>query len=378
MAREDRFFDEIKIWSEIKLRIVEKYLEAYMNKRGRFNSVIYYVDGFAGAGYYGPDGMGRSEGSPIRAAKLAERISQTGKPNRLICLFVESKRNNYRQLCDALSQFSDAIAKPLFGSYRKQLPDILSMIGNRPAIFFLDPFGVKHITMSDMDPILGRRDTEVLVNFNTPRLRQLAGFEDSNAVGAEAKTALVSAVLGEDPNCEKPEWLQEWYRLNKNGVPWERWAADNYAKSLVGRSRELKYAMIYPVRERLDSNAKYYLIFATRSEHAIPFMNDFLCTEEDDLFTGIHYHGKNFQTTLFEAFKASERESRLKQLVDDIHAYGMQHQMCNREDIMLHFMILHFGMFKQRHYRDALDRLVEAKKARFSAGSKSTASISFM
>ena len=44
----ESFFDELKQWSEIKLRILTKYLDTYLRFRLGSHRRIYYVDGFAG------------------------------------------------------------------------------------------------------------------------------------------------------------------------------------------------------------------------------------------------------------------------------------------------------------------------------------------
>ena len=72
---DDVFFEELKEWSEIKLRIVEKYMRAYMKKRGSSHPVIYYIDGFAGPGLYGKPGDERRGGSPLRRERLGGEIA---------------------------------------------------------------------------------------------------------------------------------------------------------------------------------------------------------------------------------------------------------------------------------------------------------------
>lgn len=62
-------FDEVGIWSELKLEIVEKYGAAYTgvfaNQRGLKK---YYVDAFSGAGVHISKRSGdQIEGSPVRA-----------------------------------------------------------------------------------------------------------------------------------------------------------------------------------------------------------------------------------------------------------------------------------------------------------------------
>ena len=66
-------FDEIGVWSELKLEIVEKYGSAYTNAfRTSTNLKKYYIDGFSGAGVHVSRRTGKQiEGSPTRALKVS-------------------------------------------------------------------------------------------------------------------------------------------------------------------------------------------------------------------------------------------------------------------------------------------------------------------
>jgi three-Cys-motif partner protein len=65
-------FDEIGIWSELKLEIVEQYGAAYTKAFARTpNLKKYYIDGFSGAGVHvAKITKARVEGSPARALKV--------------------------------------------------------------------------------------------------------------------------------------------------------------------------------------------------------------------------------------------------------------------------------------------------------------------
>src|SRR5689334_19077009 len=104
-ATADTFFDELKIWSEIKLRILAKYLDAYRRIRGGFHSTIYFVDGFAGAGKFRTS-MNSSEsqdGSPVILAKLAQHVLDSDRGYRLVCINTEIDNNNFQSLKESLA-----------------------------------------------------------------------------------------------------------------------------------------------------------------------------------------------------------------------------------------------------------------------------------
>jgi three-Cys-motif partner protein len=67
-------FDEVGVWSILKLKIIEDYASAYTKaftgKSGR-HLKKYYIDGFSGAGLHRAKGTGEQiERSPTRALKI--------------------------------------------------------------------------------------------------------------------------------------------------------------------------------------------------------------------------------------------------------------------------------------------------------------------
>lgn len=363
----DPFFDELKDWSEIKLRILEKYFRAYLNFRGGKHPLLYYVDGFAGTGWYGQGGEEPKEGSPVRMAKLAQEVASS-KPYRLVCINIESNLGHARRLQSALAAFDPAYVQFRPGTFSEQLPQILEDIGAAPSVFFLDPFGVKPISLGEMRPVVRRRDTELLLNLNTPTLRRMAGFEDSAAKQSAAKQRVVSEVLGEDPAGPPPEWLREWRRL-ANPLAWEEWAATAYMTRLRHESAELRYTLRYSIRETYRANPKYHLVFGTRSQDAISLMNDLICTEDEDLFTRTSLVRAGEQlafTGLVEEIDHAEQARKIAELVEDVHSYGREHQGSSRAQLWWHFMTHgRFGEFKKKHYREAVLRLVDRGRARY-------------
>ena len=81
---QEDFFDTLHEWSERKLQLLKRYVEAADKILGSINQ-IYYVDGFAGRGTY-RDG---NKGSPIRIAELAQQYKQEGKPYSFKCINIE-------------------------------------------------------------------------------------------------------------------------------------------------------------------------------------------------------------------------------------------------------------------------------------------------
>ncbi len=378
-SNSDRFFDYLRDWSEIKLRILDKYLDAYLNKRGRFNPTIYYVDGFAGPGCYGQAGQDGQEGSPLRIARKAQGRRESAKPGRLVCVYTERDPGHCQNMRGALAQagVDPDLVHVFCGAFQHHLATILGMLQPGPAVCFLDPFGEGGVSPAELRPLLQRPNTEFLLNLNTPILRRMAGFEDSAAKDRTAKLANVSRSLGEDPTNPNPTWLEMWRRFNDSRER-EEWAAQTYMEQLVKNSPDLRFAMAYEVRTKYRGRPKYYLVFASRAPDAFPIMNDFLCSEEDDLFARTEAVRPNGQTSFLVPLREQERDAGLVMLADEIHAYGVQHQGINRKALVEHFTYQRLGEFRKRHWHQALQLLVDEGRARRRGGQGDTAPIEFL
>jgi len=338
------FFDELRFWSRIKLRILDKYLNAYLRKRGSSNPRIVYVDGFAGQGTYGPE---LEAGSPVILARRAQQIANEGRPYRLICLNTEIDEVRCVNLQAALAEFSPELVHTFCGAFQERLPEFLRLMGDAPAVCFLDPFGVVGISVKDIRPLLERPDTEILLNLSTPTMHRLAGFADSPAPEAKGKVAQLSRILGEDRNEPNPEWLQMRRRLTSD--QWEQWAVNRYIGLMGAASPHLKYGVSYAVRERHGGGVKYYLIFATRAMDAFPIMTDLICTEEDDLALQAEIASRPpGQTSMFAPKHISKREERYNQVIEEIRAYGLEHQGITRTDLIEEFSFRYLGSSGRR------------------------------
>ncbi len=358
------FFDELKFWSAIKLRILDKYIDAYLRKRGRTQSRICYVDGFAGPGYYGRDGVRTSEGSPVRIARFAQQIKDEDRGYRLVCLNTEIDRQRCVDLVLALEQFDPDLTQTWCGAFHSRLPELLAVLGSSPAVCFLDPFGVVGVSVDDIRPILNRQDTEILLNLSTPTLHRLAGFEGSGAIEAQGKVAQVSRMLGDDPNNPEPLWLVK--RRSLSSDDWEAWAANRFVELMKQQSPYLKFGAAHPIRERRGGGVKYYLVFASRSLEGFPFISDSICTEEDDL--SLRAERPPGQLGMFEPIHETARAARAREVMEEIHAYGLDHQDCSRKAVFEEFSFRYLGEFQQKHYRAMLDKLEKDGRASYGVG----------
>jgi three-Cys-motif partner protein len=375
----DPFFDTIRDWSQIKLRILEKYCSAYLNKRGSFHSTIYYVDGFAGAGHYGPAETDPEAGSPLLVARLAQTRRDTRKPGKLVCLLSEHSPDRCKRLERSLSRdgIDQDLAHVLCGKFQDQILSILGMMKPGPAICFLDPFGVRGISPGELRPLLSRPDTEFLLNLNTGILLRMTGFKNSASKEREAKLANVSRTLGEDPATENPEWLEMQHRFD-DSRQWEAWAAQRYMDQLMELGPHLRYAMAYEVRAKFHGRPKYYLVFASRSVHAFPIMNDILFAEEENLFAETEAVQPSGQTTLWGPLREQERKASLAELAEEVCTYGLSHQGVNREQLIQHFTYERLGEYLKKDWRRTVELLIRQGRIRRGQGPIDKAPLEFV
>lgn len=370
------FFDELPSWSRIKLRSLEKYLKAYLNKRGSANPRIFYLDGFAGQGYYGEAGQLADEGSALRIARLAQRIKDEDKPYRLFCLNAELDTGRCRKLQRALVEIDPELVRVYCGALEEHMPTVLAKMNSAPAFCFLDPWGVVGISPEQLTPLLQRPDTEVLINFSTRTLHRLAGSANSSAKEALGKVAQLSRTLGDDPRDPLPEWLRK--RKKMSSGEWEDWAVERYKSLLQRKGPHLKYSLSYPVRPTHNGGVKYYLIFASRAMHGFPIMTDLICSEDDDLALRDEMSSQRpGQMSFLPPAHVSKRQGRYDTVIEEIFDYGKMHQGCTITTIIQEFSYRHLGEFRQRDIRLMVDRLVVGKRAEFGMGHKNSAPITF-
>ena len=170
---------EYREHTKVKHILLEKYLAAWIPILGVVNPKICYFNGFAGRGEY----TDRALGSPILALKAADR--KANYFGKLLCIFIEKDRDNYRNLEEVLEreksdiknwekieiikendEFANVIGK-IF-DYLKQEESILA-----PSFFFVDPFGFSGIPFAIIEKILSNPRTEVFFTF---MVRDIARF----------------------------------------------------------------------------------------------------------------------------------------------------------------------------------------------------------
>lgn len=270
-SKED-FFDVMHEWSDRKLKLLEKYIDPAAKILGSIKQ-IYYVDGFAGRGKY-RDG---ANGSPIRIAELAQQFESEGKPYSFRCINVEENGEYFANLQTETTKFG-RIVQNIHGRFADNLDRILFLIDDQPAIFFLDPFGIKGIDWSAVRKIIWRKaPTDLWIRFDHIDARRLDGNFEVN----EKKFDNLPTVFG----IQDEERLHA--ILSAGNTPEERIrdCMELYRKQLEEEFKRAKkgsgYANSYAIKS-LTALDKYYLMFATSHEKGIVLASNVVYGVEED------------------------------------------------------------------------------------------------
>ena len=159
----DQFFQRAQSWSSHKHDILGRYLTAWARKLGSRSDELAFVDLCAGAGQYG-DGK---PGSPLIAARVNQELGGHGK--RLIvyaCEDHEQTASELRELLSAEMRRVPPLAYVFPKAFHEVLLEIMERTATVPTFIFLDPYGIRALTKTALEPILAKqtRDaTEFLV-----------------------------------------------------------------------------------------------------------------------------------------------------------------------------------------------------------------------
>jgi three-Cys-motif partner protein len=263
-----------------KHALLGRYLPKFAGILGSYHPVIYFVDGFAGAGRYAGDhdGAPSVEGSPLLAARLASEIAGSGKWHyTLRCINVEHDKDVYANLCAATAPFQSPLVTNLRGTFRQHFNTVLDRIRLAPALFFLDPFGYTGMEWDLIAQLAERAKTvptEVIINFLIDEIDQAAGWVDSRK--QKAAPAFVrrvdqlygteqwrEIVLSERPTAERKQRLTRLYQERVS-------AAFGFAARYNVRANDgsIRYALLYGTHHRRGARAMSDVVYQVEKDYS--------------------------------------------------------------------------------------------------------------
>lgn len=358
MKHGDKFFSDLKEWSERKLNIITKYTDGFARILGSRNPILFYVDGFAGQGIY-DDG---ETGSPVRIAEFSENLRKKSSSYSLYTKNVEKDPRIFCDLCNATRRFGKYVEN-LEGSFNKNCDGILAKIKGFPAIFFLDPFGVKGIEWETISKVISRKEqTDIWLRFDHKAILRLCGFYDSNSNSASGKVNILQSMFGiEDTN-----YLRA--RLKCGATPEDRLenAINLYIERLeqtLAISGKDGYAAAYPIIS-IDGIKKYHLIFACKHPKAVTLASDIVNSIEESFERekAEYQEVQSGQLNLFPRDITAQQIFNAK--VDELKSMIMEipkNSPISRQKIHCHILNQNkklFGKFRGTHLTNAINELL--------------------
>lgn len=364
----DFHFVELKDWSERKHQLIEKYLDGATRILGKLDAV-YYVDGFAGRGTYGRNPQETEAGSPVRAAQLARKYKEEQRTYSLSCINVESKKEHFSELDEVTRAYSDVVTN-LCGPFASQVTRILQIVGDKPVICFLDPFGIDGMDMSAVKQLIRRRGiTDFWIRFETGEVRRRDGFYQNNAPGADKNFDILRRVYGihNDDYLHTQLHGQTPEKRKQNALLL-------YQKLLTAEfesARGTGYSAAYRIGS-LEGEHKYHLVFATANNKGLILASNIVYDIEENYQREVEWYRQNRtgQMSLFTQFEPS-KEDILKEKVAVIRPLIQNtwtRQEASRRDIHADLINRYgwFGRLKGTHITAALRTLVEDSSAQAS------------
>ncbi|MCG2801763.1 MAG: three-Cys-motif partner protein TcmP [Cellulomonas sp.] len=152
------------------------------------NRRVWYVDGYAGPGTYGPVDSGRetAPGSPLLALRTARKVRSFDPPVDMRCVFVEADPNHVAALQNLVGdpQFAPIRPRVFSGAIETSVATIVAEVGDDPLLTFLDPFGTSLPWVHLRDSFLSRPrhvPNEILLNMNVDALRRIGALPRTDA-----------------------------------------------------------------------------------------------------------------------------------------------------------------------------------------------------
>ncbi len=267
---------DIASQTKIKLAILRNYLAAWATVLKSRERVLYYVDGFAGPGWYNDPQTGKKvPGSPVLAIQLyLDQKRNRGWDYELRLINVEKEKVYFQELLKETSQFAkDMEIDNIPGEFLDNLADILVRIGNHHTFFFIDPFGISGIEFAEIEAVLSRGKTEILLNFNYDGLQRCLGeLTNLDHPDPKRKAKATSTI---DRVCRMLDLRLEDLKkiMSASSVPKEKKVLllRRYRENLPNyKSFAYPLSINYPYQERTF----YYLIFMTDNPVALAIMKD--------------------------------------------------------------------------------------------------------
>lgn len=268
--------DIVGKWSEEKLELLEKYLQAYvriMNKqKQKWLKAFHFIDAFAGSGQArAKDEERYIAGSPLRAIQCEPPFD---------CLwFIELSSKRVGKLKELQQEFPNRCIKILQGdcnkTLRQKIIPLITRESKQRGLVFLDPYGLQ-VEWQTVVALAEAKTFDVFVNFPLMAVTRILKRDEPPKDWAKER---LNKVFGNDKWIESLYYSYREFRLFEKqptvrvvrDVIRAEWLARIYANQVSGLFPFVSEAVIM----KNSKNAPLYALFlASHNKTAVKIVND--------------------------------------------------------------------------------------------------------
>src|SRR4030042_5443993 len=280
--------------TKLKLEIYRKYLDSWcaIFRTQFWAKDIYIIDCFAGKGKYIENGQ-EIDGSPLIAVKAAEKFQsrfendkkkqQTKSKFEIHCRFIESNKKFCKELAGILKEYQGKVDYEIkCGYFKDKIFEVLREIGGKPALFFVDPYGIKGVDKKSIISIVNKSGgKDILFNYIEEGITRIKGLTKKCLLkNPEDITIKELKTISHLPNFLGDECIKLIGKSN-----WEilEYYVENVLKSgKKDKLRVVAFNMPYPHKK----DTIYYLLFASRNSNAVKIVSQVYAKSKEQGFKG--------------------------------------------------------------------------------------------
>src|SRR5947208_3005840 len=170
-------FYEDREQTEVKHRIVERYLSAFIPIVGNWASDLAYIDCLAGPWRaVDPDLKDTSFARAVNVLRATRKIlADRGKFPTIRCLLIEKESEPFRKLKQFSDEIHDVEVTTRKWDFTTHIQDVVRFAKERQGSFpftFIDPTGWEPLAIELVTPILRLEPGEVLINLMTSWIKR--------------------------------------------------------------------------------------------------------------------------------------------------------------------------------------------------------------
>lgn len=330
----ESFFLSSESWATRKYILASGYLQHFRSEHPN-EKQFYCVDTFE---YSQPKRARRTVGAP-------RSLDSSG--NFGVKLIKVATKNVINAPTDEAGELLSGAVATMDGTLEEVFPRILSVIGNKPAMFFIDPSGSPSLSFNTLKPILRRKQahTDIVFKFDAEVIWNRALDSCLQECGHTNRCTSVLRQLAKILGVERLQSIASAGAVSA--------LVENYKLQLSAFGFT---AVAHCIRDAVGMRSSSYLIYCTRRPGNVVVINDLVRTAEDRLLLDflkrqeVAHPDNALETDVFL------RRQELKQLMMDLEKGSEGVKLTDKE---WRILSERFGEFHQNDFAiDVSDELI--------------------